>query len=84
MDPAMRRPRMKALFTIASLAFLLFSGLLRGESDPPASRAEEVAQLRKQVETLEQRVEWLERRVDRMSRPRMVPLICIGMPRELP
>jgi ubiquinone biosynthesis protein UbiJ len=64
---------------------LLFSSLLRGEqSSAPASRAEEINQLTKQIETLEERMAQLEKRLDRMSRPRMVPLICIGVSRELP
>ena len=76
---------MKALFATASLCFLLFSGLLRGQqSGAPDSRAEEIAQLRKQIETLEERVEQLEKRLDRKSRPRMVPVTSIGVPRELP
>jgi len=76
---------MKALFVIASLCFLLFSGFLKGEqSADPASRPDEIAQLRKQIGSLEERVEQLEKRLDRMSRPRMVPLICIGVSKELP
>jgi len=71
--------------TTASLCFLLFSGLLRGEqSSDSASRLEEIAQLRKQIETLEERVDYLEKRLQQMSRPRMVPLICIGVAKELP
>ena len=76
---------MKALFVTASLCFLLLSGLLRGQqSSAPDSRAGEIAQLRKQIETLEERVEQLEKRLDRKSRPRMVPVTSIGVPRELP
>ena len=76
---------MKALFVTASLCFLLFSGFLKGEqSADPASRSEDIAQLRKQIAGLEERVEQLEKRLDRMSRPRMVPLVCIGLSKELP
>ena len=76
---------MKVLFVTASLGLLLLSGLLRGEqTSAPDSRAEEIAQLRKQIETLEERVEQLEKRLDRKSRPRMVPVTSIGVPRELP
>jgi len=76
---------MKALLATAALCFLLFSGFLRGEENcAPASRAEEIAQLRKQIETLEERVEQLEKRLDRRSRPRMVPVTSIGVPRALP
>ena len=76
---------MKAIFVTASLCFLLFSGFLKGEqSAAPASRTEEITQLRKQIETLEERVGWLEKRLDGMARPRMVPLTSIGAPRELP
>ena len=76
---------MKALLITGSLCFLLFSGFLKGQqSSAPASQAEEIAQLRRQIETLEERVERLEKRLDRRSRPRMVPLICIGVSRELP
>ncbi len=72
---------MKALFLTSSLCFLLLSGLLRGQqSNAPDSRAEEIAQLKKQIETLEERVE----RLDRTFRPRMVPLTSIGVPKELP
>ena len=74
---------MKALFVTASLCFLLFSGLLRGQqSSAPDSRAEEIAQLRKEIVTLEERVERLEKRLDRAFRPRVVPVIGIGL--ELP
>lgn len=76
---------MKALLVTASLCVLLFSGFLRGEqSGAPDNRPEEITQLRKQIETLEERVDQLEKRLDRISRPRMVPLICIGVSRELP
>jgi chromosome segregation ATPase len=76
---------MKALFVTAAFCFLLLGGLLRGEqSGPPATQAEEIAQLRKQIQTLEERVEQLEKRLDRRSRPRMVPLTSIGVPKELP
>ena len=76
---------MKVLFVTASLGLLLLSGLLRGEqTSAPDSRAEEIAQLRKQIETLEERVERLEKRLDRTFRPRVVPLTAIGVPRELP
>ena len=74
---------MKALLATGALCFLLFSGFLRGEENP-TSRAEEIAQLRKQIETLEERVEQLEKRLDRRSRPRMVPVTSIGVPRALP
>jgi len=40
--------------------------------------------LRKQIETLEERVDYPEKPLDRLSRPRMVPLICIGVSREFP
>ena len=74
---------MKALFVIASLCFLLLVGLLRGEQGSgPTSRAEEIAQLRKQIEALKERVERLEQRLDGTSRPRMVPLTSIGVSRE--
>jgi len=64
---------------------LLFSGFLKGEqSTAPASRPDEITQLRKQIASLEERVEQLEKRLDRMSRPRMVPLICIGVSKEFP
>ena len=76
---------MKALLVTATLCFLLFSGLLRGQqSSAPDSRAEEIAQLRKEIETLEERVERLEKRLDRIFRPRVVPLTSIGVPTELP
>ena len=76
---------MKTLFVTAWLCFLLFSGVLSGEqSGAAASRPDEITQLRKQIESLEERLEQLEKRLDRMSRPRMVPLICIGVPKELP
>ena len=76
---------MKALFVTASLCFLLFSGFLKGEqSGAPANRPEEITQLRKQIENLEERVEQLEKRLDGRSRPRVVPLTSIGVPRELP
>jgi len=76
---------MKVFFVTASLCFLLFSGLLRGQqSSGPDSRSEEIAQLKKQIETLEERVERLEKRLDRTFRPRLVPLTSIGVPRELP
>ena len=76
---------MKALFVTSSLCFLLLSGLLRGQqSSAPDSRAEEIAQLKKQIVTLEERVERLEERLDRIFRPRMVPLTSIGVPKELP
>lgn len=76
---------MKALFVAAGLCLLLFSGLLRGEQkSSTTSRAEEIAQLRKHIEALEERVERLEKRLDRISRPRMVPLTCVGASRELP
>ena len=76
---------MKALFVTAVICFVLLSGLLRGDqSSPPATQAEEIAQLRKQIETLEERVERLENRLDRKFRPRIVPLIGIGGSRELP
>jgi hypothetical protein len=74
---------MKALLATAALCFLLFSGFLRGEENP-TSRVEEIAQLRKQIETLEERVERLEKRLGRRSRPRMVPLISVGVSREHP
>ena len=75
---------MKALFVIASLCFSLFVGLLRSEQGSgPASRTEEIAQLRKQIETLEERVERLEKRLDGTSRPRMVPLTSSGVSRKL-
>ena len=74
---------MKALFVTATFCFLLFGSLLRGEqSNAPTTQAEEIAQLRKQIETLEERVERLERRLDRKFRPRVVPVIGIGL--ELP
>ena len=76
---------MKALFVAAAFCFLLLGGLLRGDqSSPPTTQAEEITQLRKQIETLEERVEQLEKRLDRKSRPRMVPVTSIGVPRELP
>jgi hypothetical protein len=76
---------MKALLVAVALCFLLFSGFLRGEeSGAPASRVEEIAQLRRRIETLEERVEQLEKRLDRRARPRMVPLICIGVSKDLP
>ena len=76
---------MKAIFVTASLCFLLFSGFLKSEQrSEPASRPNDIAQHRNQIEILEERVEQLEKRLDRISQPRMVPLICIGMSRELP
>jgi cell division protein FtsB len=76
---------MKALFVTAAFCFLLLVGLLRGDqSSAPTTHAEEIAQLRKQIETLEERVERLERRLDRKFRPRVVPLIGVGISRELP
>lgn len=76
---------MKALFVTAAFCFLFLGGLLRGDqSSPPTTQVEEIAQLRKQIETLEERVERLERRLDRKLRPRVVPLIGIGISRELP
>jgi len=76
---------MKALFATVSLCFLLLSGLLRGQqSSPPDSRADEIAQLRKEIQTLEERVERLEKRLDRFFRPRMVPVTPVVVPRELP
>ena len=76
---------MKAIFATALLCFLLFSGFLKGEqSGAPASRTEEIAQLRKQIETLEEHVQHLEKRLDQMSRPRIVPLTSIGVPRQIP
>ena len=76
---------MKVLFVTASLCFLLLSGFLKGEqSAEPASRPDDIAQLRKQIETLEERVEQLEKRLDRRSRTRMVPVTSIGVPRALP
>jgi len=76
---------MKALFVIASLCFLLFSGFLKGEqSADPASRPDEIAQLRKQIASLEERVEQLEKRLEQMSRPRVVPLARTGVSKELP
>jgi chromosome segregation ATPase len=75
----------KAIFVTASLCFLLFSGFLKGEqSDAPASQTENIAELRKHIETLEARIEHLEKRLDQMSRPRMVPLTRVGVPRDLP
>jgi chromosome segregation ATPase len=76
---------MKALFVTAAFCFLLLGGLLRGDqSSAPTTQSEEIAQLRKQIETLEERVERLERRLDRKFRPRVVPLIGVGISRELP
>ena len=76
---------MKALFVTAVISFVLLGGLLRGEqSSLPTTQAEEIALLRKQIETLEERVERLERRLERKFRPRIVPLIGIGVSRELP
>ena len=76
---------MKALFVTAAFCFLLLGGLLRGDqSSPPTTQAEEITQLRKQIETLEERVERLETRLERKFRPRIVPLVCIGVSRELP
>jgi hypothetical protein len=76
---------MKALLVTAALCFLLFGGFLRGEENgASASRVEEIAQLRKQIEALEERVEQLEKRLERRFRPRMIPLICIGVSKELP
>jgi hypothetical protein len=76
---------MKILPLLALFFLLLFSGFSRGEQTAaPFGHPDEIAQLRKQVESLEDRVHHLEKRLDRMSRPRMVPLISMGVSKELP
>jgi len=55
-----------------------------GQQRGTPARPDEFAQLKKQIESLEERVDRLEKRLDKMSRPRMIPLICIGVPKEFP
>ncbi|MCI0722544.1 MAG: hypothetical protein L0338_26770 [Acidobacteria bacterium] len=76
---------MKVLSLLALFFLLLFSGFSRSEqSANPSILPDEIAEIRKQIEGLQERVERLEKRLDRMSRPRMVPLVCIGITKELP